>query len=92
MFKQALSDFAAWLKDLLLWVPLKLWELLLDGLASVIEAIPVPDFVNSAQGYFNGISPQILWVLNLFAVPEGMTMVMAALVLRFVVRRLPVVG
>jgi len=87
-----LSDFAEWLKDLLLWVPLKLWELLLDGLAGVLEAMPVPSFINSAQGYMNGIGGNVLWMLNVFAVPEGMAMVMSALLLRFVLRRIPFIG
>lgn len=87
-----LSDFAEWLKDLLLWVPLKLWELLLDGLAGVLDAIPVPSFISSAQGYMNGIGGNVLWMLNVFAVPEGMVMVMSALILRFVLRRIPFIG
>ena len=87
-----LSDFAEWLKDLFLWLPLKLWELLLDGLAGVLDAIPVPGFITSAQGYFNGVGGNVLWTLNLFAVPEGMAMVMTALLLRFVVRRIPFIG
>lgn len=87
-----LEEFAQWLKDLLLWVPLTLWSMLLDGLAYVIEHIPVPDFVASAQGYFNGVPGNVLWLLNLFAVPEGFAMVMSALVLRFVLRRIPFIG
>lgn len=87
-----LDEFAQWLKDLLLWLPLKIWELITDGLASVLEAIPVPDFINQAQGFMNMIPGNILWVLNLFAVPQGMTMIMAALLLRFVLRRIPLIG
>ena len=87
-----LEDFAEWLKDLLLWLPQKLWELLLDGLAFVVEKIPVPDFVSSAQGYLNGVPGNVVWLLNLFAVPEGLAMVMSALVLRFVLRRIPLIG
>ena len=39
MFQLAFKDC---LRELLLWVPQKIWGLVLDGLASIIEAIPVP--------------------------------------------------
>lgn len=87
-----LSDFAEWLKELFLWLPLKIWEMLLEALAGVFEAIPVPDFINTAQGYMSGIGGNVLWMLSLFAVPEGLTMVMSALLLRFLVRRIPLIG
>lgn len=87
-----LSDFAEWLKDLLLWLPLKVWELLLDGLASAFEAIPVPSFFQTAQGYLNGIGGNVMWALNMFAVPEGLAMLMTALIARFVLRRIPLIG
>ena len=87
-----LADFAQWLKDFFLWLPLKIWEMMLDALASVIEALPVPDFMSNAQGYMSSVGGNVLWVLDLFAVPQGMGMVMAALVLRFIVRRIPISG
>lgn len=87
-----LSDFAEWLKELLLWIPRQIWESILAALAAVLEAIPVPDFISTAQGYFNGVGGNVLWVLNLFAVPQGMAMVMSALILRFLVRRIPLIG
>lgn len=92
MIQDYLDKFAQWLKDLLLWLPLKLWEMLLDGLAAVLEAVPVPDFIAAAQGYMSGVGGNVLFVLNLFAVPQGMTMIMSALVLRFVIRRIPFIG
>ncbi len=87
-----LDEFSTWLKDLLLWVPLKLWESLLASLAAVLNAIPAPDFIANAGGYFSAIPAQVIWVLNLFAVPEGVAMILAALTLRFLVRRIPLIG
>lgn len=89
---ELLSDFGEWLKDLLLWLPIKLWEMLLEAFATLFESIPVPDFILQAQSLFNGVGGNVLWVLNLFAVPQGMTMIMTALVLRFALRRIPVIG
>jgi len=90
--RKLLGEFGEWLKDLFLWLPLKLWELLLDAFASLIEAMPVPEFLTQAQGYFSGVGSNVLFVLDLFAVPQGMTMIMGALILRFVIRRIPLIG
>lgn len=92
MISDLLSDFATWLKDLLLWLPLKIWELLLDGLASVLEAIPVPDFVSTATGAFSSIPGNVLFFANYFAVGEGIAMVLSAYALRFLIRRIPLIG
>lgn len=81
-----------WLKDLLLWVPQKLWELLLDGLASVIEALPVPDWLASIASFGGSIPPGVGYFLHVMRVPEGLAMLLSAYVLRFLIRRIPVIG
>lgn len=81
-----------WLLELVAWVPKKIWELLLDALASAIEAIPVPDFVASAGNWFGGIPSTVIYFGQFFAVAEGLAMIMSALVLRFVLRRIPLIG
>lgn len=87
-----LDEFASWLKETLLWIPRKLWAELLDGLNAVLHAIPAPDFMTDAAGFMSGIPAQVVWVLNLFAVPEGVAMILSALTLRFIVRRIPLIG
>ncbi|OHC58114.1 MAG: hypothetical protein A3J25_03855 [Pseudomonadales bacterium RIFCSPLOWO2_02_FULL_63_210] len=91
-----ISDFflgiLEWLLDLVAWVPKKIWELLLDALASAIEAIPAPGFVSSAGGWFGGIPETVIYFGQFFAVAEGLGMIMSALVLRFLLRRIPIIG
>lgn len=91
-----ISDFflgiLEWLLELVAWVPKKIWELLLDALAAAIEAIPVPDFVASAGNWFGGIPATVIYFGQFFAVAEGLAMIMSALVLRFVLRRIPLIG
>lgn len=87
-----LAGFAEWLKEVLLWVPRKLWAELLDGLAAILSAIPVPDFVITAQSAFAGLPSGVVFFANKFAVPEILGMVIAAYVIRFLIRRIPVVG
>lgn len=87
-----MSDLMQFLKDLLLWVPLKLWELLLDGLAALLEALPVPGFIQTADGAFSALSGNVLFFAQKFAVGDGIAMILSAYVLRFIIRRLPFVG
>ncbi len=92
MISDALSKFAQWLLDALLWVPLKIWELILDGLASVIESMPVPDFVSTASNAFGSIPSNVLFFANFFALGEGIAMILAAYGIRFLIRRIPLIG
>jgi len=87
-----ISKFMAWLQEVLLWIPRKLWAELLDGLSSLIAAIPVPSFVTDAAGAFSSISGNVLFFASKFAVPEGIAMILAAYALRFVIRRIPLIG
>lgn len=87
-----IEKFAEWLKDLLLWLPRKLWSELLDGLAGIVESIGVPDFFTQAQNALGGIPASMLYFSSKLAVPEGIAMMLAALVLRFVIRRIPLIG
>lgn len=87
-----LQEFLSWIYDLVLWLPKKLFSLIMDALASFFEAIPVPGFITSAGNYFQGIPDSFLYFINMFAVGEGIAMVIAAYILRFVIRRLPFIG
>ena len=81
-----------WLKELFLWLPRKLWSELLEALSAVISAIPVPDFVYQAQGAFASLSGNVLFFAQKFALGEGITMILAAYALRFIIRRIPIIG
>jgi len=86
------SDFMVWLKDLLLWLPLKLTELLLDGLALLVESIPVPTWLQGAGGFLSAIDPTVAFFLEAFQFGQGLTIVIAAYIIRFLIRRIPVIG
>lgn len=84
---QELLDF---LLDLLLWIPRKIYQLFLEGLLALFNWIPVPawaegldlDWVPSSMAYF----------LEPFNVAWGLTCITSAYLIRFLIRRLPVVG
>lgn len=87
-----LEDTLTWLRDLILYAPLKVWEGILDGLASLIESIPVPDFMQNLGSLFSSIDPGIAYFLSPLNLGIGVSMVLSAYVIRFIIRRLPVVG
>lgn len=87
-----LQEFLTWVYDLVLWVPKKLFSLIMDALASFFESIPVPGFITNAGSFFQGIPDSFLYFINMFAVGEGIAMVIAAYILRFILRRIPFIG
>ncbi|MCY1357397.1 hypothetical protein D9M69_438880 [compost metagenome] len=90
--KETLVSVLDWLLELLLWLPKKLWSMLLDGLAGVIEDLPVPSFVAQADSFFGNIPGSVVYFFQFFAVGEGLAMVSLALILRFALRRIPLIG
>jgi len=93
MEESTLPEGSIWqeLLDILLYVPLKLYELLTAALTATLNAIPVPDWVSNADNVLQGDSGFLFW-LDLFNVPEGITIVLSAYGLRFLIRRIPIIG
>lgn len=85
-----LNDAIAWLIDLLLWLPLKLYELLLSGLAAILNALPVPSW--AADLNLDWIPSGMAYWLGPFQVGFGLTCITSAYLLRFLIRRIPVIG
>ena len=85
-----LSGAFGWLVDLLLWVPLKLYTLLLAGLATVFEAIPLPSWASGLS--FAGIHPAIAYFGAPMQFDLGLTCIVGGTLLRFLIRRIPVIG
>jgi len=87
---QWLANFVAWLVDLLLWIPLKLWGLVLGALATLIESIPVPGWAASIS--FAGLDSTLIYFATPFRLDLALTVIVSASILRFVIRRIPVIG
>ena len=71
---------------------LYLTDLFLSGAVTVFESIPVPDFLANAQAVGSSIAPGALYFLTLFLLPTGLTMIVSAYTLRFLLRRIPFIG
>ena len=81
-----------WIKDFFIWLFQYIWAQILDALAAVISAIPVPDFVYQAQSAFASLSGNVLFFVQTFAFGEGVVMILAAYGIRFLIRRIPIIG
>ena len=74
------------LKALWLWV----YDALLSGFASIIEAIPVPDFLLNMQSLT--LPASVAWVASSMNLTYGLTVIIGAYTARFILRRIPFIG
>ncbi|MGX5724805.1 DUF2523 family protein [Metapseudomonas otitidis] len=91
-FKAAFETLLGWWLDFVLWLPKKVWGYVFDGLATVIEKLPVPDFVSQAGSFMSQLPSGVVFFFQYFAVAEGLAMITASLLLRFILRRIPFIG
>lgn len=85
---QSIIDF--WI-DIVLFVPRLIFWAALEILELALLALPdlnIPDPA-SLSSSFTG---DLVWFLTLFEVPAGLGFVVSALVARFILRRVPLIG
>lgn len=84
------NDFLDLIIDVLLWLPRKIYEYTADAIIYFINL--VPDDSLDVQGTLNGWSGDILYFLTLFQIQYAVTALFTALIARFILRRIPVIG
>ena len=67
-----------------------LWESILMALISLLSYIPVPDWLSSANT--TSLPSSVGWMVGLFELQFGLSVIVSAYVARFLIRRLPFVG
>jgi len=87
-----LQRILEWFIEVMLWVPRKLYELVTDGLASFVEGIPVPDFMTNLASWVGSLDPSIAFFTAPLNIGTGLGIVIAALTIRFLIRRIPLIG
>ena len=85
-----LSCLGGWVLDQLSSFALWVFEKILNGMAAVIEAIPVPDFMQNVGSLH--IPSSVAWFAQSLQLDTGMGIIVTAYTIRFIIRRLPVVG
>jgi len=89
---QWVTDALEWLWQVLLYIPKWIVQSILEALANVINSIPVPDFVSSAPGLFLQVPAGVWWFASVAQLDVGIPMVFGAYALRFLIRRIPIIG
>ena len=94
-----LSNFASWLLGLiddflqfLIDLPLYLLDWIWAAFVGLLDSIPIASMVEQASSLFSAIPSSVWYFMNVFQVPLGITFVLTAYLIRFFIRRLPVVG
>ncbi len=82
----------AWLSDEIKLIWQSVIESMLGAFAYVLEQIPVPDFMLNIQNNSFQIPASVLYWTDFFEVPFGLGAFIAALTLRFILRRIPIIG
>lgn len=88
----AISAALAWVLDLVLWVPRKIFSMIVDGLLALFNAIPVPAWLSDPSSALSGAGAGVWYFLHLFGFAGAMTIVISAYGIRFLIRRIPVIG
>lgn len=86
-----IGQILEWTLDAVVWAALTLYEMLLIGLAAVVNAIPVPSWLAGADP-FASLDPGVAFFAQAFEIPAGVGIILSAYGIRFLVRRLPVIG
>lgn len=84
--------FMGWLVDELKLICLGVWESILGAIASLIELIPVPQFMQDLAEASYTFPPSMIYFIDLFQVPFGAAVITSAYAARFLLRRIPFIG
>lgn len=80
-----------WLLEVVLYIPKFIWQQTVQAVVDVLSLIPVPGWLVGVN-IFGGISSEMAFFLRGFAIPEGMGILGAAMVIKFLIRRIPIIG
>ncbi len=78
-----------WLIDEIKLVFVGIYTSILDSITGLLTAIPSPDFLLTPVP---AMPASVLFFADLFMIPYGLSAMVSAYLLRFLVRRLPIIG
>jgi hypothetical protein len=87
-----INAFGAWLLSIAVWFIDKAWDLITTGLGLVLQAIPVPEWLSSAGDVVGAMPPGVAYLAQAFMIPQGVAILVGAYTIRFVIRRIPLIG
>jgi hypothetical protein len=87
-----LSQLFNWLISLVQWAFEWVWQEILGALVTVLSAIPVPGWLSDAPNVLANIPSGVVFILGILQFQAGVTIMIGAWLLRFLIKRLPIIG
>lgn len=87
-----IQDALLWLVSLVEWVIVHFFKVVLEAVVYVLSAIPVPAWLTNLPLNMSGIDAGVMVLIQPLQVQTGITWIVSAYVLRFLIRRIPVIG
>lgn len=87
-----IAAIVEWVVEFFVWLAVKVFELIAGAVIAVLNAIPVPDFMSDISVNLSAIDPGIMYFVSPLQLGTGLSWMVTAYILRFLIRRIPVVG
>jgi hypothetical protein len=87
-----LMAWVPWFRDFMLWFGKTIFGAVLAALAGLLSAIPVPAWLESAGDWMGAIPAGVAYFVSPLQFGTGLTIMLSAYTLRFLIRRIPVIG
>jgi hypothetical protein len=81
-----------WASQELKIILINLLDSILQAIASVLALIPAPSWSQNIGSLVANVGPEFWWMAEFFSLSTGISIMMSAMVIRFLVRRLPFIG
>ncbi len=86
--KQVFGDLAQFFIDMFLSILDWIWA----GFMSVLDGLPIASTAEQAAHLFDAIPSVVWYFMNMLSIQYGLPIVLGAYLIRFFIRRLPVIG
>ena len=87
-----ISKALSYITDAILWVFDKLIGSVLGAIASILESIQVPSWATSTGGFLSAVPADVMYYAEPMNLGTGLGIIFGAYGVRFLVRRIPVIG
>lgn len=98
-FSDTISEFTSWLIELVTWAATSIYESVSTALGGVLAGVFDTICQESCLGAINSINaglastpPLMLWAFGVFQIPLGVSIILGAYIVRFIIRRIPIIG
>lgn len=89
---ELLSAFADWLLRVLGEIVLYVVDVFVTFLIEMLSWVPVPDFINDVAGAWGPMVSAVGYWIAPFQLGYGVSVMIGALIARFILRRIPLIG